>query len=50
MIPWTAKRGYTIRLAIVLVVMELMLHYMYVGAIKDAGTWQGRSAFEVSMV
>ena len=30
--------------------MELVLHYMYVVAIKDTHAWMGDSPFELSMV
>lgn len=30
--------------------MELVLHYMYVVAIKDSGAWQGDTSAELSMI
>lgn len=30
--------------------MEIMLHYMYVGAIKDTKAWAGDSAFQLAMI
>jgi D-alanyl-lipoteichoic acid acyltransferase DltB (MBOAT superfamily) len=41
---------YTIRLAASLMTMELILHYMYVNAIKDVKAWKGASPVELSMI
>lgn len=30
--------------------MELILHFMYVVAIKDSAAWQGDTPFELSMI
>lgn len=41
---------YAIRLAASLLTMELILHYMYVNAIKDVKAWKGASPVELSMI
>lgn len=41
---------YTFRFIISFLVMEFILHFMYVVAMKDAQAWRGTSPFELSMV
>ncbi|KAF8628982.1 hypothetical protein AX15_003606 [Amanita polypyramis BW_CC] len=43
-------RGYALRFAACLLTMELILHFMYVVAIKDAKAWVGYTPAEISMV
>jgi D-alanyl-lipoteichoic acid acyltransferase DltB (MBOAT superfamily) len=44
--------SYLLRFLFCLLVMEWVLHYMYVVAIKDVGpaAWQGATPFELSMI
>ncbi|EIW83800.1 MBOAT-domain-containing protein [Coniophora puteana RWD-64-598 SS2] len=49
-IPKTAVARYLLRFLLSLGTMELILHFMYVVAMKDARAWQGLSPFELSMV
>ena len=42
--------GYAVRFLVCLLTMELVLHYMYMVAIKDAKAWAGFSAAELSLV
>ncbi|KAJ9125464.1 hypothetical protein QFC22_000425 [Naganishia vaughanmartiniae] len=49
----TPPRGlfsYALRFLACILTMEVMLHYMYVVAIKDAGAWQGNTPAELSMI
>ncbi|SNX87280.1 probable GUP1 - Multimembrane-spanning protein essential for proton symport of glycerol [Melanopsichium pennsylvanicum] len=41
---------YAIRFVVSLMTMELILHYIYVNAIKDTKAWVGASPLELSMV
>lgn len=49
-IPARTVLRYVARLAFSLLTMELILHCMYVVAIKDAKAWAGDSPFELSLV
>ncbi|KAG9310440.1 MBOAT, membrane-bound O-acyltransferase family-domain-containing protein [Chiua virens] len=42
--------GYLARFLICLLIMEFILHYMYVVAIKDTKAWQGDTPLELSMI
>ncbi|KAI8446614.1 MBOAT, membrane-bound O-acyltransferase family-domain-containing protein [Phakopsora pachyrhizi] len=42
--------GYFIRFIICFLLLEFILHYMYVVAIKDAKAWVGDSMFELSVI
>ncbi|KAF8626599.1 hypothetical protein AX17_006517 [Amanita inopinata Kibby_2008] len=46
----TAIRGYALRFVASLLTMELILHFMYVVAIKDRKAWAGYTPAEISMV
>lgn len=50
LISTRSKIDYFIRFVACLLSMELILHYMYVVAIKDAAAWTGDSPFELSMI
>ena len=41
---------YAVRFLVTLLTMELVLHFMYVVAIKDAHAWGGDSVAELSMI
>ncbi|KAK9466222.1 MBOAT, membrane-bound O-acyltransferase family-domain-containing protein [Lipomyces arxii] len=41
---------YALRLAICILVMEFLLHYMYVIALTNARAWEGLSPMQISMV
>ncbi|KAI9255574.1 MBOAT, membrane-bound O-acyltransferase family-domain-containing protein [Sporodiniella umbellata] len=41
---------YAIRLVLVMLVMELTLHYLYVVAISKSKAWEGNSPLELSMI
>lgn len=41
---------YFVRFLVCILTMELVLHYMWVVAMKDTGSWQGLSPAEISMV
>ena len=41
---------YAVRFLSCLLTMEFVLHFMYVVAIKDTGSWGGDSPAELSMV
>ncbi|TFK50179.1 MBOAT-domain-containing protein [Heliocybe sulcata] len=49
-IPRRSVATYALRFLSCLLTMELMLHFMYVVAIKDSRAWQGDSPFELSMI
>ncbi|KDQ15838.1 hypothetical protein BOTBODRAFT_107948 [Botryobasidium botryosum FD-172 SS1] len=49
-IPLRSTVMYLVRFIVCLLTMELVLHYMYVVAIKDAVAWMGDSPAELSMV
>jgi D-alanyl-lipoteichoic acid acyltransferase DltB (MBOAT superfamily) len=42
--------SYALRFLSCLLTMEVVLHFMYVVAIKDTGAWQGDTPAELSMV
>ncbi|PVG04049.1 putative GUP1-Multimembrane-spanning protein essential for proton symport of glycerol [Serendipita vermifera] len=42
--------GYAIRFVVCLLTMELILHYMYVVAIKDTKSWYGATPMELCMI
>ncbi|OCH89613.1 MBOAT-domain-containing protein [Obba rivulosa] len=42
--------GYCVRFLVCLLTMELVLHFMYVVAIKDTKAWSGDTAAELSMI
>ncbi|KAJ9110167.1 hypothetical protein QFC20_003019 [Naganishia adeliensis] len=42
--------SYAMRFATCFLTMELVLHYMYVVAIKDSGAWQGDTPAELCMI
>lgn len=42
--------SYSIRFLACLLTMELVLHYLYVVAIKDSGAWHGDTPAELSMI
>lgn len=44
------KLSYALRFASCLLTMELVLHYMYVVAIKDTNAWQGDTPGQLSMI
>ncbi|KAI7865139.1 MBOAT, membrane-bound O-acyltransferase family-domain-containing protein [Spinellus fusiger] len=41
---------YALRLSVVILVMEITLHFIYVVAISKAKAWDGDSAFQLSMI
>jgi D-alanyl-lipoteichoic acid acyltransferase DltB (MBOAT superfamily) len=45
-----ALLSYAARFAACLLTMELVLHYMYVVAIKDSGAWQGDTPAQLCMI
>ncbi|OAV85302.1 hypothetical protein PTTG_12787, partial [Puccinia triticina 1-1 BBBD Race 1] len=45
-----AVLGYTVRFLVCLAVLECILHYMYVVAIKDSQGWQGDSPLELGVI
>ena len=47
---WNTVARYAVRFLSCLLIMELVLHSMYVVAIKDARAWTGDTPFELSMV
>ncbi len=49
-IPTRAVAVYAVRFAACLLTMELIIHYMYVNAIKDAKAWHGDTPLQLSMV
>lgn len=51
-IPPTTKNllSYAVRFLTCLLTMEVVLHFMYVVAIKDTGSWDGNSPAELSMI
>lgn len=49
-IPFRAALGYGVRFLVCFFTMELVLHYMYVVAIKDAKAWRGDSPAQLSLV
>ena len=51
MVPtWSTVARYMVRFTVCMLIMEFILHSMYVVAIKDAHAWTGDSPFELSMV
>ena len=42
--------SYLIRFLVCMLTMELILHYMYVVAMKDTSAWRGDTPFELSMI
>ncbi|KAJ9109124.1 hypothetical protein QFC21_000452 [Naganishia friedmannii] len=48
--PPRALCFYALRFLACILTMEVVLHYMYVVAIKDAGAWQGDTPAELSMI
>ena len=49
-LTWQYVKTYCIRFIACLSTMELILHFMYVVAIKDTSAWRGDSPFELSMI
>ncbi|KAG9051521.1 glycerol transporter [Tulasnella sp. UAMH 9824] len=49
-IPFRDVMLYLVRFIVCLMTMELILHYMWVVAMKDAEAWRGLSPAEISMV
>ncbi|CCM04219.1 uncharacterized protein FIBRA_06386 [Fibroporia radiculosa] len=49
-IPLRRTLNYLLRFAICFFMMELILHFMYVVAIKDAKAWSGYSAAQLCMI
>ncbi|KAG8978076.1 glycerol transporter [Tulasnella sp. 425] len=49
-IPFRDIMQYFVRFLVCILTMELILHYMWVVAMKDTGSWQGLSPAEISMV
>lgn len=49
-LTWNSLGGYAARFLVCLLTMELILHYMYMVAIKDTKAWGGFSAAELSLV
>ncbi|KAH8118197.1 MBOAT-domain-containing protein [Phellopilus nigrolimitatus] len=47
---WPMVIKYLVRFLACLLVMEFVLHYMYVVAIKDSAAWTGDTSFELSMI
>ena len=47
---WNTVGRYFARFVVCFLTMELVLHYMYVVAIKDTAAWKGDTPFELSMV
>ena len=47
---WSMVASYAVRFLGCLLIMELVLHSMYVVAVKDARAWSGDTPFELSMV
>ena len=50
MITWRAVLGYLGRFVACFMTLEMILHFMYVVAIKDRKAWVGYSAAELCMV
>lgn len=50
LIPGKTVAKYALRVGADILVMELMMHYMYVNAIKNTRAWEGDSPMELSMV
>jgi D-alanyl-lipoteichoic acid acyltransferase DltB (MBOAT superfamily) len=48
--PPRALFSYALRFLACILTMEVVLHYMYVVAIKDAGAWEGDTPAELSMI
>lgn len=42
--------SYAMRFVVCLLTMEVVLHYLYVVAIKDSGAWHGDTPAELSMI
>lgn len=49
-IPFRDVMLYLVRFIVCLMTMELVLHYMWVVAMKDTESWRGLSPAEISMV
>ncbi|PWN54340.1 hypothetical protein IE53DRAFT_308466 [Violaceomyces palustris] len=49
-IPLRTTMLYAIRFLACLMTMELILHFIYVNAIKDSKAWQGATPLELSMI
>ncbi|KAG2073070.1 MBOAT-domain-containing protein [Suillus decipiens] len=49
-IPMRVQTRYLVRFLVNLLIMESILHYMYVVAIKDTKAWQGYTPLELSMI
>ena len=49
-ITWKEKATYLIRFAFSMLTMEVVLHTMYVVAIKDTSAWEGDGPADLSMI
>ncbi|KAL5526721.1 GUP1 [Sanghuangporus sanghuang] len=47
---WSSVGRYLVRFVMCFLTMELILHYMYMVAIKDSAAWKGDTPFELSMI
>jgi D-alanyl-lipoteichoic acid acyltransferase DltB (MBOAT superfamily) len=45
-----SRISYAVRFAACLLTMELVLHYIYVNAIKDSKAWAGSTPMQLSMI
>ena len=47
---WNTVARYAVRFVTCLLTMEVILHFMYVVAIKDTAAWRGDTPLELSMI
>ena len=47
---WSKVARYAVRFIACFLVMDLVLHFMYVVAIKDAKAWSGDTPGQISMI